>query len=176
MSANPSALAAAPASSCIAPPISASLWLNTPAPVTLDQLRGRVVVLHAFQMLCPGCVSHGLPQAMEIQRTFDPQTLAVIGLHSVFEHHDVMTPAALRVFVHEYRLPFPIAVDLPSETRSLPRTMQAYAMQGTPTLVLIDALGRIRTQHFGAVADLLLGAEIGRLLAERNGTTDPDRD
>lgn len=167
MSANPSALAAAPASSRIAPPISASLWLNTPAPLTLDQLRGRVLVLHAFQMLCPGCVSHGLPQAMAIQRTFDPQTITVIGLHSVFEHHDVMTPAALRVFVHEYRLTFPIAVDQPSENRSLPRTMHAYAMQGTPTLVLIDARGRIRAQHFGGVSDLVVGAEIGRLLVER---------
>ncbi len=149
-----------------APPISASQWLNTPMPLALDQLRGRVVVLHAFQMLCPGCVSHGLPQAIEIQRTFDPQTITVIGLHSVFEHHDVMTPAALRVFVHEYRLTFPIAVDQPSETRSLPQTMQAYAMQGTPTLVLIDARGRLRAQHFGAVSDLIVGAEIGRLLAE----------
>ncbi|HRE05544.1 MAG TPA: hypothetical protein PKX00_08045 [Opitutaceae bacterium] len=165
MSANPSALTAAPAASRIAPPISASLWLNTPAPLTLDQLRGRVLVLHAFQMLCPGCVSHGLPQAMEIQRTFDPQTITVIGLHSVFEHHDVMTPAALRVFVHEYRLTFPIAVDQPSENRSLPRTMHAYAMQGTPTL--IDARGRIRAQHFGGVSDLVVGAEIGRLLVER---------
>ena len=150
-----------------APPISASLWLNTPAPLTLDQLRGRVLVLHAFQMLCPGCVSHGLPQAMEIQRTFDPQTITVIGLHSVFEHHDVMTPAALRVFVHEYRLTFPIAVDQPSTDHELPRTMRAYSMQGTPTVVLIDARGQIRAQHFGAVADLLLGAELGRLLAER---------
>jgi hypothetical protein len=44
--------------------------------------------------------------------------------------------------------------------------MQAYAMQGTPTLVLIDARGRLRAQHFGAVSDLIVGAEIGRLLAE----------
>jgi len=173
MSVNTYALAAGPASFRIAPPISASLWLNTPAPIALEQLRGRVVVLHAFQMLCPGCVAHGLPQAVEIQRSFDPQTLAVIGLHSVFEHHDVMTPAALRVFVHEYRLTFPIAVDQPSDTRSLPRTMQAYAMQGTPTLVLIDALGRIRAQHFGVIADFLLGAEIGRLLAEQVKLTLP---
>ncbi|MBL9186294.1 MAG: redoxin domain-containing protein [Opitutaceae bacterium] len=169
MSANSSALAAAPTVSRLAPPISASLWLNTPAPLALEQLRGRVVVLHAFQMLCPGCVSHGLPQTVEIQRAFDPRSLAVIGLHSVFEHHDVMTPAALRVFVHEYRLTLPIAVDQPSDDHPLPRTMRAYAMQGTPTLVLIDALGRIRAQHFGVVSDLLLGAELGRLLAERNG-------
>ena len=151
----------------LAPPISSSLWLNTPAPLTLGELRGRVVVLYAFQMLCPGCVSHGLPQTIEIQRAFDPRTVSVVGLHSVFEHHDIMTPAALRAFVHEYRLTFPIAVDQPSTDHELPRTMRAYSMQGTPTVVLIDARGQIRAQHFGAVADLLLGAELGRLLAER---------
>lgn len=169
MPARSPALAATPASHRFAPPISASQWLNTPAPLALEQLRGRVVVLHTFQMLCPGCVSHGLPQTVEIQRAFAPDALVVLGLHSVFEHHDVMTPAALRVFVHEYHLTLPIAVDQPSDDHPLPRTMRAYGMQGTPTLVLIDALGRIRAQYFGAVADLLLGAEIGRLLAERSG-------
>ena len=155
-----------------APPISASLWLNTPEPLALASLRGRVVVLHAFQMLCPGCVSHGLPQAAEIQRGFDPGALVVIGLHSVFEHHAAMTPVALRAFVHEYRLIFPIAVDEASAEQPLPRTMTAYRMQGTPTLVLIDALGRRRAQHFGAVADLIVGAEIGQLLAERKETAE----
>jgi peroxiredoxin len=154
-----------------APPITASVWLNTPEPLTLERLRGRIVVLHAFQMLCPGCVAHSLPQATEIQRAFDPRELTVIGLHSVFEHHDVMTPAALQAFAHEYRIRLPLAVDEPSADSPLPRTMQAYAMQGTPTLVLIDGAGRIRAQHFGAVADLVLGVEIGQVLAERG---DPD--
>jgi hypothetical protein len=170
MPAKSPALAAAPATPHFAPPLLVSQWLNTPAPLALEQLRGRVVVLHAFQMLCPGCVAHGLPQALEIQRAFDPQTLAVVGLHTVFEHHNVMTFAALRAFAHEYRLSFPIAVDQSSNDHPLPRTMQAYAMKGTPTLVLIDALGRIRQQHFGTVTDLLLGAEIGQLLAERGQT------
>lgn len=169
MPARSPALAATSTSHQFAPPISASQWLNAPAPLALEQLRGRVVVLHAFQMLCPGCVSHGLPQTLEVQRAFAPDAVVVLGLHSVFEHHDVMTPAALRVFVHEYRLTLPIAVDQPSDNHPLPRTMRAYGMQGTPTLVLIDAFGRIRAQYFGAVADLILGAEIGRLLAERSG-------
>ena len=58
-------------------------WFNTSAPVQLQDLRGRVIVLHAFQMLCPGCVRHGLPQAQRIQATFAAQDVAVIGLHTV---------------------------------------------------------------------------------------------
>ena len=37
----------------LAPSWSTTEWLNTPEPLTLEQLRGRVVLLHAFQMLCP---------------------------------------------------------------------------------------------------------------------------
>src|SRR3546814_7943769 len=46
-----------------APAIEAVQWFNTDTPPSLDALHGRVVVIEAFQMLCPGCVSHGLPQA-----------------------------------------------------------------------------------------------------------------
>jgi hypothetical protein len=37
--------------------------LNTDGALQLADLRGKVVVLHAFQMLCPACVHHGLPLA-----------------------------------------------------------------------------------------------------------------
>jgi len=150
-----------------APEWQTSVWLNTPQPLSLAALRGRVVLLHAFQMLCPGCVSHALPQAQRVAASFADAPLVVIGLHTVFEHHAVMGPDALRAFVHEYRIRYPVAVDAPGPNGDpLPLTMRAYDMQGTPTLVLIDALGRLRHQAFGAVDDLALGALIGQLLAE----------
>ena len=134
----------------------------------LDELRGRVVVLMAFQMLCPGCVARSIPLAQRIHQTFDRRGVAVIGLHTVFEHHDVMTPEALEVFLSEYRVGFPVGVDTPDPNgAAIPLTMQAYRMQGTPTLVLIDAEGRLRAQHFGAHDELALGAEIGLLMAAR---------
>jgi len=154
-----------------APAIHAARWLNAAEPLTLERLRGRVVLIEAFQMLCPGCVSHGLPQAQRVRETFGETDVAVIGLHSVFEHHDAQTPLALEAFLHEYRIGFPVAVDAPGEDRGLPRTMAAYGLQGTPTLVLIDRQGRRRVQHFGHVPDLRLGAEIMALIAEREDRT-----
>ena len=150
----------------LAPPNDAELWLNAPKPITLESLRGRVVVIEAFQMLCPGCVAHGLPQAREIQRHFDPAQVAVLGLHSVFEHHDAMKPVSLRAFAHENRLTFPIAVDRHDEKSwPLPKTMRAYGLEGTPSLLIIDQQGRLRAKHFGHVSDLLVGATLGDLLA-----------
>jgi hypothetical protein len=90
----------------------------------------------------------------------------VIGLHSVFEHHAVMRRPALEAFVHEYRLTFPIAIDLPAAGGSIPQTMLAYGLQGTPSLVLIDRAGRVRSIHFGPVDDMRVGAIIGGMLAE----------
>lgn len=149
-----------------APSLAVSQWFNTPCPLDLAALRGRVVVLHAFQMLCPGCVSHGLPQAQAVHDHFSELGVTVIGLHTVFEHHEAMTPTALKAFIHEYRLRFPIGVDRSSETGPIPRTMQAYRLRGTPSLVVIDRAGRIRQSAFGHVDDLRLGALLGSLLAE----------
>jgi peroxiredoxin len=149
----------------LAPALQVAQWLNTPEAINLEGLRGRIVVLHAFQMLCPGCVSQGIPQAKRIQAAFPARELAVIGLHTVFEHHAVMNAGALKVFVHEYGLSFPIGIDQPPARGQVPLTMQAYALRGTPSLVVLDREGRIRMNHFGHVDDLPLGALLGRLLA-----------
>ena len=39
-------------------------------------------------MLCPGCVSHGIPQAKRIAETSSKDDVAVIGVQTVFEHHE----------------------------------------------------------------------------------------
>ena len=150
----------------VAPEIRAQAWLNTAAPLTLKGLRGRVVVVHAFQMLCPGCVAHGIPQTQRIARTFTGTDVQVLGIHTVFEHHAVMGREALEVFIHEYRLTFPIAIDLPGERGPIPQTMQAYELNGTPSLVLIDREGHLRLSHFGQIDDMEVGARIAALLAE----------
>lgn len=91
----------------------------------------------------------------------------MVGLHSVFEHHEAMQLPSLRAFLHEYRVEFPVGVDAPGDGDDpIPRTMKAYAMQGTPTTVLIDARGYLRRQVFGIHDDLLLGAELQTLLLE----------
>lgn len=36
------------------PDLQVAKWINNDGPVTLLGLRGKVVVLEAFQMLCPG--------------------------------------------------------------------------------------------------------------------------
>ena len=149
-----------------APELQIQQWFNTDRDLTLAQLRGKVVVIEAFQMLCPGCVLHGLPLAKKVQSVFPKDKVTVLGLHTVFEHHDAMTPVSLAAFLHEYRITFPVGVDQPGRG-ALPKTMEAYQLRGTPSLILIDQAGELRANHFGDVSELLLGAEIATLLGEQ---------
>ena len=150
----------------MAPEWQVEAWLNTQVPLASSQLRGRVVLLHAFQMLCPGCVSHAVPQAERVHKEYAELGVSVIGLHTVFEHHAAMTPLALEVFLHEYRVTHPVGVDVAVADTPVPATMHRYGMRGTPTLILIDRAGRVRMHEFGRMDDLRLGMMLGQLLAE----------
>jgi hypothetical protein len=149
-----------------APELLVQSWFNTDRPLTLAALRGRVVVLAAFQVLCPHSISSGVPQALRIFETFAPSDVTVIGMHTTFEHHDAFSAAVLKAFIQEYRLKFPIALDQPNPNSPIPHTMERYKMRGTPSLVLIDRHGMVRKHAFGAVDDLRIGAEIGALTQE----------
>jgi hypothetical protein len=148
------------------PPLRAARWIHAAQPPSLAALRGRVVAVYAFQMLCPGCVAQSLPQAARLHEAVPDDELALIGLHTVFEHHAAMQPEALEVFVHEYRLRFPIGVDDASDDGPIPATMAAWGLRGTPSLVLLDRAGRTALAHFGHLPDLQLGLVLGRLLQE----------
>ena len=150
------------------PEISAQSWLNTDQPVTLQSLRGKVVVMTAFQMLCGGSTKHALPQASRIAKSFQRDEVEVIGLHMAFERHAEMGADKLASFVKEQELAFPIAIDKPGKKalQDLPQTMAAYEIQGTPTILLFDRQGRLRRHYLGQVDDLRLGAEIMALAIE----------
>ncbi len=163
-------MATVPRTVPLAPELDVSQWFGEAAP--LESLRGRVVLVEAFQMLCPGCIRYGLPQAQKVRRMFP--RVAVIGLHTVFEHHEVTGPDALQVFLHEFGIHFPVAVDR-QDDHTLPATMRRYGLEGTPSTLVIDKTGRLRFVHLGQVDDLALGVLLGELLTEEpEETPTPD--
>ena len=159
----------------IAPELAITRWFNSDDNPTLADLTGQVVVIEAFQMLCPGCVSHGIPQAQRIQQNFG-EDVTVLGLHTVFEHHEAMTPVSLEAFLHEYRITFPVGVDAHTPGDTTPITMGRYRLRGTPSLVVIDRAGRIRVNAFGHVEDLAVGAALARLIDESHPDLEDGRE
>ena len=150
-----------------APELAISEWFNVSHPLTLSELRGRPVLLHSFQLLCPGCVSQSIPQVQKIERIFADTDLQIIGIHTVFEHHAAMSPVTLKAFLHEYRIKHPVGVDLPDERTGTPITMQRFGLRGTPSSILIGRDGAIKHHIFGVEDDMAVGARIAIALAEK---------
>jgi peroxiredoxin len=144
---------------------SVSQWFNTTGALRLEELKGRVVIVGAFQMLCPGCVANSIPQLKKLHELSRHLPLTVIGLHTVFEHHAAMQVHALEAFIHEYQLNFPIGVDAASDDgQPIPQTMKAWQLRGTPSTLVFAPDGTLRLHEFGHVDDLALGTVIGQLL------------
>ena len=147
------------------PELETQRWFNTEGPLSLKDLKGKVVVLAAFQTHCPGSLKHGLPQAARLAASFSDDEVAVIGLNTPFEEHDKQGLDTLEAFIEDQELDFPIASDKPNGA-SIPKTMEAYEIQGTPTILVFDRQGRLRRHYLGQVDDLRLGAEVMALAIE----------
>jgi thiol-disulfide isomerase/thioredoxin len=147
------------------PEFQTSAWLNTDTPPTLKDLKGKVVIVAAFQQHCPGSVKHGLPQAARLAHVFNDDEVVVIGLNTPFEHADKQDKTALTEFVEKQDLSFPVALDK-TNGKGLPKTMEAFEIQGTPTVLIFDRQGRLRRHYLGQVDDLRIGAEVMALTIE----------
>lgn len=143
-------------------------WLNSKPEYNFSMKSKKIKVVHVFQMLCPGCIYHGVPQTKDLYEKFlDHDEVEIIGLHSVFENHKVMGREALEVFVKELRLRFPIAIDKQREGHWMPATMKAYGFQGTPTTIVVDQKGELRLQHFGILKQDFLEDLVTELLKNK---------
>lgn len=148
------------------PELAVARWFNADAAQpTLADSKGKVIVLGAFQMHCPGSARHLLPQLARLHAQFQGDEVAVVGLHTVFEKQDEQTPAKLEEFLEDNHFHFPVAIDK-QKGGPLPETMDAYELQGTPTLLIFDRQGRLRRHYLGQVDDIRVAAEVMALTIE----------
>ncbi|MDX2308173.1 MAG: TlpA disulfide reductase family protein [Hyphomicrobium sp.] len=147
------------------PELDVEAWVNAPEPRTLKSLKGRVVVVSAFQLHCPGSLKHGLPQAARLTDSFNDDEVAVIALNTAFEDRAMQTPEALEAFAAKQGFHFAIAKDA-TDKGELTKTMAAYEIQGTPTTLIFDRQGRLRRHYLGRVDDMRLAAEVMALCME----------
>ena len=136
-----------------APDWEISEWINGPGP-TLDELRGKVVVIDFFQLWCPGCKSFSIPLMEHWEKTVFTKEVAegrlvFVSIHTVFEGHAYQTPKRLRRFVKEKGITHPVGVARHLADRRVPETMARYKTMGTPEMAIIGKQGNIRFQRFG---------------------------
>jgi hypothetical protein len=141
-------------------------WLNTDRPLTLEQLRGRVILLNFWVFTCYNC-TNTVPSLVDFDRKYRDRGLSVIGIHTpefppyAGEHDRGNLLRALR----QYHIEYPNAQDNDS------RTWNLYGIRFWPSFVLIDKAGVIRYQgagefHLNDHTYVLWDRRIRELLAE----------
>src|SRR5690606_8791795 len=117
-------------------------------------LKGRVVVLVAFQTDCQASLHHALPQARRLAEGFDPRQVFILGLNAPFDGKPPQTIEALERFVIEHELVFPVALDRSVGTSDKTATVAAYELQGSPSVMIFDRQGRLRRAYHGEATDI----------------------
>ena len=132
-------------------------WLNSP-PLTLDGLRGKVVLVDFWTYSCINCL-RTLPYVRAWSRTYASQGLVVIGVHAPefeFEHD----PQRVRKALKDLDADWPIAID---DDFAI---WHSFRNQAWPALYFIDAQGRVRHHQLGEGSYAESERVIRQLLAE----------
>ncbi|MCK9684254.1 thioredoxin family protein [Scleromatobacter humisilvae] len=132
-------------------------WLNS-GPLTLEGLRGKVVLVDFWTYSCINCL-RTLPYVRAWERTYASQGLVVIGVHAPefeFEHD----PQRVRKALMDLDADWPVAID---DDFAI---WKSFRNQAWPALYFIDAQGRVRHHQLGEGNYAESEQAIRRLLAE----------
>ena len=127
-----------------APPWNNPSWLNADQSLTLESLRGRVVLLNFWTFTCYNC-TNTVPALVDFDARFRERGLTVIGMHdpefppSGGEHDKKNVQSALV----RHGIKYPNAQDNDHATWNL------YGIRAWPSFVLIDRKGNIRYEGAG---------------------------
>lgn len=138
----------------------ATTWLNS-APLTPQQLRGKVVLVDFWTYSCINCI-RTVPYIRAWAQKYRDQGLVVVGVHTPefkFEEDLVNINAA----VGRFKIDYPIAVD------SNQQIWRAWGNQYWPAIYLTDANGKVRYHQFGEGDYARTERAIQSLLAEARG-------
>ena len=197
-----------------APNFGVSEWVQG-IPTNFDQEKDKVILLEVFQVNCPGCFMHAIPEAINIYNKYKDEGVRVLGLATAFEDFDKNTLDNLKMLAEtgevvgetknalssygqlqdgnklSYKIPFPLGMDnLTKATEEISQekimqfiypqipefdsqpedyrnqiiqrvkdymkskeysaeTFEKFALQGTPSMILVDRKGILRDVSFG---------------------------
>ncbi|MCS7191280.1 MAG: thioredoxin-like domain-containing protein [Fimbriimonadales bacterium] len=138
-------------------------WLNTDRPLSLRELRGKVVLLDFWTYCCINCM-HILPDLKKLERKYADE-LVVIGVHSAKFFTEQETEN-IRQAILRYEIEHPVVNDHQM------LMWQQYGVRAWPTLVLIDPSGKIVGYHAGEGIYEIFDRAIAQVIqtAEAKGT------
>lgn len=150
---------------CVAPELrGVTAWINS-EPLTLEQLRGKVVVVHFWAFGCINCIRN-LPHYQGWQEKFARSDVTIIGIQTP-ETDSERRLDNLQRNVIERKIQYPVIMDGASEN------WKAWGNNMWPSVYLIDKKGRVRNWWYGelnwegARGEEFFRARIEELMAEK---------
>jgi cytochrome c biogenesis protein CcmG, thiol:disulfide interchange protein DsbE len=129
-------------------------WLDRPGRGSLDDFRGRVVVLNYWASWCEPCREES-PLLERWHRQIAARGGSVLGV----DVHDVRGDA--RAFVRRFGLTYPMLRDADGAT------VGSFGVIGYPETIVIDRGGRIAAVQRGPVDDAFMRREVAPLVEAR---------
>ena len=127
--------------------------------ITLEDLKGKVVMLDFWGTWCPPCVA-SVPELRNLYRRYSKEQFVLIGISSDFDE------AKWRDFTGKNRMLWPQYRDTDR------RILETFSIRAFPTYIIIDHEGILRFQStgFGAAN---LDAAVKRQIRAINQSVDP---
>ncbi len=116
-------------------------WLNTDTTLTMQHLRGKVVLIHFWTFGCINCI-RTVPFVSGWYEKYQDQGFIVIGVHTPEFSSERQTENVIKA-LKKYQIHYPVAQD------NNYATWRAYNNRYWPAQYLIDKEGNIRFTHFG---------------------------
>ncbi len=198
-----------------APDLQISTWVQGKS-TNIDKEKGNVVLIEVFQVNCPGCFLHGIPEAIDIYNKYKDKGLTVLAVATAFEDFDKNNLENLQKLVTTgevigetyralaqygmlrdnnklpYRIPFSVGMDILKKEGGIltdgkimdfieanitdfrsynekerqvliqrvrhylsskeysARTFEEYGLRGTPSSIIVDRKGILRSTLFGS--------------------------
>jgi cytochrome c biogenesis protein CcdA/thiol-disulfide isomerase/thioredoxin len=135
-------------------------WINS-RPLTMAELRGKVVLVDFWTYSCINCL-RTLPHVEAWDRLYRKDGLVIVGVHTpefAFEH----VPSNVRAASRRLGVHYPVALD------NEYGTWIAYQNEYWPAKYLIDRKGHVRYAHFGEGEYDTTERNIRLLLGEHQG-------
>jgi len=142
-------------------------WFNTPggAPISLQSLRGKVVLVDFWAYSCINC-QRAIPHVVDWYRAYHDKGLEVVGVHTP-EYPFERVEDNVRAGAADLGITYPVALDNDYATWT------AYQNIYWPAEYLIDAQGTIRHTKFGEGDYDVTEHLIQQLLSQANSASEP---
>lgn len=138
-------------------------WLNTEHPLTIESLRGKMVLLDFWTYGCINCI-HVIPDLERLEEEFADE-LVVIGVHSAKFEQESATENIRRV-VLRYDVHHPVVNDAAFDI------WRSYRVRAWPSAYVIDPAGGVVEYHSGEGVYEVVKPVLEQLLEEFAGSID----